>query len=131
VGPAFEQEIREAYAAFAAGDVDGVMATFFTSDASYVNPDYALEPTVHGHEAFRRALLALHEQFEYQSVEVEEIEDGPNGLFVLVRLKATGKTSGAPLDETFAHVFRMSGRVASSYEWYTSREEGRAAAGLA
>ena len=34
VDPAVEQEIREAYAAFAAGDVDRAMSKFFAPDAA-------------------------------------------------------------------------------------------------
>ncbi len=129
--PAFEQEIRDAYAAFAAGDVDGAMSKFFAPDAPYVNPEYAIEDSDHGPDAVRRGLLTLHEHFVYESAEVEEIQEGPDGVFVLVRLKATGRGSGAPVDSTFAHVFRRRDGLMTSYEWYASRDEGLAAAGLA
>jgi ketosteroid isomerase-like protein len=131
VDPAFVQEIRDAYAAFAAGDVDRAMATFFADDAAYVNPAYAMESSADGPGALRKALLSLHEDFDYQSAEVEEIQEGPDGVFVFVRLKATGRGSGVPVDATFAHVFRRRDGLVTGYEWYTSREEGLAAAGLA
>jgi ketosteroid isomerase-like protein len=130
VDPAFVQEIRDAYAAFAAGDVDRAMSKFFAPDAAYVNPEYAMESSDHGPDALRRGLLALHEHFEYESADVEEIQEGPDGVFVLVRLKATGRGSGAPVDATFAHVFRRRDGLVTDYEWYASREEGLAAAGL-
>jgi ketosteroid isomerase-like protein len=130
VDPAFEQEIREAYAAFAAGDVDRAMSKFFAPDAAYVNPEYATESSDYGPDALRRGLLTLHEHFEYESAEVEEIQEGPDGLFVLVRLKATGRGSGVPVNATFAHVFRRRDGLVTGYEWYASRDEGIAAAGL-
>ena len=43
---------------------------------------------------------------------------------MLVRLKATGRGSGVPVDATFAHVFRRRDGLVTDYEWYATREEG-------
>ena len=79
----------------------------------------------------REGLQNLHEQFNYESLEILEIDEGPNGLLVVARLRATGRASGVPIDETFTHVFGLRDGVVVDYRWFRTREEGLAAAGLA
>ena len=72
----------------------------------------------------------LHSLFEYDSVEVKEITEGPAGVLVVVRYHGRGKTSGAPVHVPMAHVVDIrDGRVAR-LAWYGTREEAAEAAGL-
>jgi ketosteroid isomerase-like protein len=130
VDPAVEKRVRRAYAAFATGDFDAAMASF-APDVQLVNPDYAMEGGVRdGFDALRDGLQSLHDQFAYHSLEILEMDEGPSGLLVVARLKAFGRTSGVPIDETFTHVFGMRDGQVVSYRWFRTREEGLAAAGL-
>jgi ketosteroid isomerase-like protein len=131
VDPAVEERIRRAYAAFATGDLDTAMASF-APDVALVNPDYAMERGVReGLDSLREGLQSLHDQFAYQSLEILEMDEGPGGLLVVARLRASGRSSGVPIDATFTHVFGLRDGQVVSYRWFRTREEGLAAAGLA
>jgi ketosteroid isomerase-like protein len=130
VDPGVEQGIRRAYAAFASGDIEAAMKSF-APDIEMVNPDYAMEGGVRtGLDSMREGLQNLYDQFAYESLEILEIEEGPAGVLVVARLRASGRASGVPIDETFTHVFTLrEGRVAT-YRWFRTRAEGLDAAGL-
>ena len=130
VQAALEQQIRGGYAAFLRGDIDAVLDGFLP-EATFSNPDYAIEGGVRqGRDELRTSFQALREGFEYVSLEVEELVDGPKGVLVLVRFDARGKGSGAPIRDRFAHVFRVAeGRIVD-FAWFRSEAEGRSAAGL-
>jgi ketosteroid isomerase-like protein len=93
-----------------------------------VNPDYAMEGGVReGLASLREGLRNLHDQFDYHSLEIQEMIEGEAGVLVIARLRASGRSSRVPIDEVFSHVFRIhDGRVVS-YEWFRTREEGLAA----
>jgi ketosteroid isomerase-like protein len=131
VDAATEQRIREAYAAFVAADFDTLNA-FFHPDAVYVNPSYAVETgTRQGTPALTDVWRSLHEMFEFSEVQVEELREGPNGVFVLLRLEGRGRVSGAPTLLSQAHVLELRDGRAVSLAWFGTREEGLRAAGLA
>jgi ketosteroid isomerase-like protein len=130
VGPTLERRIRDSYAAFVAGDLDGAVAGI-AEDVTLINPPDAVETgTLHGREALRAALQRLHDDFEYDSLEVLEMAQGPHGVVVVSRLEGRGRGSGAPMKVTLTHVFELSGGRVAAYRWFYSRAEGRAAAGL-
>jgi len=131
VDPDLERGVRRAYAALAAGDIETAMASF-APDIEMVNPEYAIESGVRrGLDSMREGLQNLYEQFNYESLEILEIDEGPNGLLVVARLRATGRASGVPIDETFTHVFGLRDGQVVNYRWFRTREEGLEAAGLA
>jgi len=131
VHPELERNLRRAYEAFAAGDMEGAMASF-APDIELVNPEYAMESGVRqGLDSMREGLQNLYDQFNYDSLEILEIEDGPDGVLVVARLRATGRASGVPIDETFTHVYGLRAGQVVSYRWFRTREEGLEAAGLA
>ena len=125
-----EERFRRAYAAFVAGDLDAALETV-AGDVRMVNPDYALDAGVReGFAGMRAALTELYEQFEFDAIDVSEIVEGPDVALVMVHIRARGRQSGVPMDGRFAHVWRFRDGRAVSYEWFLSREEGLAAAGL-
>jgi ketosteroid isomerase-like protein len=125
------EQIREAYTRFAAGDLEGALRLFST-DAAYVNPVAALEAgTRHGIDEVASALRSIHEQIDFDQIEISDISEGPGCLLVTLRVEGRGRISGAPIDELFYHVLRFSGERVTAFEWYTGRDEGVRAAGLA
>jgi ketosteroid isomerase-like protein len=128
--PAQEQRIRTGYAAFMRGDLDAALATF-VPDATFTNPDYAVETGVRvGLDDVRRGFQALYDEFDYSSLELEQIVEGPDGILVVAHVEGRGRASGAPLDVRFFHVFRMRGAEVVDFAWFTSLDEGRGAIGL-
>jgi ketosteroid isomerase-like protein len=131
VDPELERMIRDAYAAFASADIERLRG-FFHEDVQYVNPPYAMEAgTREGRDAVVEIWKGLHSLFDYDTVEVREITQGPGGVLVVVRYRGRGKTSGAPVDVPMAHVLQFDddGRVVR-LAWYGTRDEAAAAAGL-
>jgi ketosteroid isomerase-like protein len=128
--PAVEQRIRNAYAAFAAGDVDGAVDGVHP-DAELVNPPDAIETgTRSGRDELRAAFQRLHDEFEFESLDILEMYEGPRGVVVVSHWVGRGRSSGAPLGATLTHVLEMSDGVVVTYRWFRSVAEGRAAAGL-
>ena len=128
--PALERRIYDAYAAFGRREIDSFLAVF-DPDARLINPEYAVDGGIrHGRDGVRAALMNLHEQFDYERVEVEQIEEGPDGVLVLFRMIVSGRVSGAPLDQCFAHVFRFRDGLVVDLLWFRTAAEGRRAAGL-
>ena len=128
--PDLERRIHAAYEAFVAGDLDAALEGF-APDAALVNPDYAIDSGAQeGLADVRAGLASMHEQFVYESIVPRSIEEGPDGVLVMVRIRARGRASGAPVDQDFAHVIGLcDGRVVQ-HRWFATAAEGRAAAGL-
>ena len=122
--------IRDAYAAFAEGDIEN-LREFFHEDVIYVNPPYAMEPgTREGRDAVEEIWNGIYSLFEFETVEVLEIAEAPRGVLVVLRYRGRGKASGAPVDVPMAHVVEIrDGRVAR-LAWYGTRNEAAEAAGL-
>ena len=125
-----EMRIRDAYAAFAEGDIEN-LREFWHEDATYVNPPYAMEAgTREGRDALEEIWMGIHSLFEFDTVDVLEVAEGTRGVLVVLRYRGKGKTSGAPVDVPMAHVLDIrDGRVAR-LAWYGTRDEAAEAAGL-
>ncbi len=125
--PALERRIHDFYAAFGRGDVDAVLE-IFDPDVRLINPDYAIDGGVRqGRDGVRAALAGLHDQFDYERIVVERIEEGSDGLLVVFRMVVSGRASGAPLDQCFTHVFRFRGELVAEFLWFRTLDEGRRA----
>jgi ketosteroid isomerase-like protein len=128
--PALERRIRDFYAAYERGDVDTVLGGVHP-DATLVNPEYAIDGGErHGHEGMRAAFRSLYDQFDYERIEIERLEEGPDGVVGVFRMVATGRASGAPVDECFTHVFRFRDDLVVEFLWFRTLDEGRRAVGL-
>ena len=88
--------------------------------------------TLHGMEGFAEVREDLDEAWEDWRQEIDDVIDaGGDRVVVLVRLKARGRESGAPVDQPWAMVVELrDGRIAASHT-YLSREAALEAVGLA
>jgi ketosteroid isomerase-like protein len=128
--PALERRIYDFYDAFGSNDRDRFVEVL-APDVKLINPEYAVDGGIrHGHHGVRAALLGLHDQFHCDRIEVERMEEGPDGLMVVFRMVVSGRTSGAPLDRCFTHVFRFRDDQVVELLWFRTATEGRRAAGL-
>jgi ketosteroid isomerase-like protein len=127
---ALERQIRHAYEVFVTGDLDRIMLEF-VPDATFTNPPYAIEGGVrHGLDGVRGGFQALHREFEFDGVDIEELIEGPRGVLAIVRVDARGRGSGAPLDGRFFHAFRLRDGLVADFAWFATLDEAREAVGL-
>jgi ketosteroid isomerase-like protein len=128
--PAFERRIRDAYQLFLTADMDVILREF-APDATFTNPPYAVEGGVRrGREQVGVGLQALHREFEFRSVDVEQLIEGPDGVLAIVRIDAHGRASGAPLQGRFFHTWRLRDGLVADFAWFATGEEAREAVGL-
>jgi ketosteroid isomerase-like protein len=128
VSPQDTERLLDLYEAFVRGDLDAVVE-FLDPDVEWHNPDYAVEPGLRkGPEQFRAALQLLHESFDYEAFEVEEVTEVGDHLFAVIRARASGTGSGAPIDQRFFHVWRIRAGKAISMQWFARRDEALTAA---
>jgi ketosteroid isomerase-like protein len=124
-----EQFIHRFYAVFAAGDLGG-LKDFLAEDAEFVNPPEAVEGgTRRGRESALESARSLHDQFRYESAEIVEVTEGPNGILVGIRFVLEGRGSGVRMDETFNHVLRLRDGRVTRLAWFSAREDAAAEAG--
>jgi len=95
--------------------------------------DWGVEGRVyHGAQDFAEAIADLDAAWQEWHQDVEQVLDaGDRGVVVLVRLKARGRESGAPVDQAWAMVITLrDGKLASS-RTFLDRDQALKFAGLA
>ena len=91
------QIVKDAYAAFGRGDIQGLLASF-AEDIEWITPgeEFPLAGTYRGHAAVASFFQKVLEMFEYSSVEPREfLAEGDRVLvvgFESGRVKATNRT---------------------------------------
>jgi ketosteroid isomerase-like protein len=116
-------QIRRGYAALERGDVEAVVAEM-SEEVEWRNPEGAIEGgTRMGKTAFKGALEALLDTFVDYDVQIVDSVQVGDDTAVLIRARAQGRTSGAPLDQLFGHVFRFEDGVQVALEWYNDPTE--------
>jgi ketosteroid isomerase-like protein len=129
--PDTERRIRAGYAAFARGDLDAVLENF-DAQSEVASPDYALESgEAEGREAAAGAIGGTLEWMNVETLDIEELVEGPRGVLVMIRLRGEGRASGIPVDVRYAHAIELDGQRIQRLTWFETREEGLAAVGLA
>src|SRR5436190_11362517 len=102
--------VQRTYAAFERGDISAVLA-----DADPALVTYRADPeaaTWHGPEGFLQALADWTEGFDQFSATAEEFIDAGDRVIVRVHQRATGQSSGAPVEADFWFVHTLNdGRV--------------------
>jgi uncharacterized protein len=125
--------LRRGYDAFSERDMSFVLG--------FVHPDVELElyterPDIadtlyRGHEGFLRNLAELTEVFDDFRLEPEELTEGGERIFAVVRVRGRGRSSGASIDQRLYHVWTFrDGRVAR-LEIHSDRAKALEAAGIA
>ena len=125
----WDSRLREAVAAFNAGDYDGI-SQYVTADVELQRADNA--PEARGVVSGRDAVLRFFhpDVFDEQRLEALEIEGEPPTLVGHLRFRARGAGSGLPVEIESWTVYRVEGELVRRMEIYQSREEAMAAAGL-
>jgi ketosteroid isomerase-like protein len=124
--------LRRGYAAFSAHDMDFVL--------SFVDPEVELEvyterpdmtDTVYrGHQGFLENLSELTEVFDDFRIEPEELTEGGDAIFAVVRAMGRGRSSGVDIDQRLFHVWTIRDGRVLRLEIHSDRERALRAAGI-
>jgi ketosteroid isomerase-like protein len=111
------ERIQRIYDAVVAGDLDRVM-TDAMEQIEWRNPPDAIEPgTRQGRADFAQAVEAISAEFKLERIEILNSAERGDTVALMVRTTGTGKTSGAPIDSVFSHVFWFDGESVAAFEW--------------
>jgi ketosteroid isomerase-like protein len=117
-------------AAYNRGDWEAAFATMDPNvvfDLTRVAPD---GETYRGYEGIKRFWLMLRDVFGELQIDVEEIIDGGDTLVTRVRLRSTGKASGAMTEDVLYQNFTLREGKAVRAQFFRERAEALEAAGL-
>jgi ketosteroid isomerase-like protein len=124
--------LRRGYGAFSERDMSFVL--------SFVRPDVELEvyterPDIadtlyRGHEGFLRNLAELTEVFDDFRMEPEELTEGGGRIFVVVRVRGRGRSSGVSIDQRLFHVWTFRDGKVTRLEIHSDRAKALEAAGI-
>jgi ketosteroid isomerase-like protein len=121
--------VRRAYDVF---DTD-VEALLQLSDPAieWVSPSDAIEPgTRCGHQGVRDAFAATAMAWDRATHATEEYQDAGDKVLVTVTFRGHGRGSGMDAERTEFHVWTVRGGAIVRFEWFYSRSEASAVAGL-
>ena len=117
-------------AAYNRGDWTAALSTMdpdVVFDLTRVAPD---GETYRGYEGVRQFGFMLRDVFGELQVDVEEIIDGGDTLVTRVRLRSTGKASGAMTEDVLYQDFTLRQGKAVRAQFFRERAEALEAAGL-
>ena len=125
------ETIRDAFAAFNRGDLDGWLE-YLTDDIDYRAAEGALDDRgpIHGKDALRAHVQDWFDTFDDFRQEPIEVIDAEDKVILVIRITGRAKLSGVDTELTYAAVYTIrDGRVAVCREYFT-RAEALQAAGL-
>lgn len=122
--------VRGGYEAFNRGDIDWMVAHM---DPEIVWEDSAKVPdarTYRGVAEVRRYLESFFRHWDEIKYELGDVREGPEGIVAEVRLVARGRTSGAAVDASMAHVHELRDGRGTRVRVYFDRDDALRAVGL-
>jgi ketosteroid isomerase-like protein len=121
--------VRRAYAAFSVGDLTSVLRQFDPDVISYTAAP--LDPAEYrGHEGFLEWCENWLSAFDRFDMEVESHVEVGEAVVLRVRQRATGASSGVPVERTFWFAHRFRGDKIIRIGIHASEEQALEAAGL-
>jgi uncharacterized protein len=124
------ETVRGGYEAFNRGDIDWMV--------EHMDPDIAWEDAAkvpdariyRGVDEVRRYLESFFRHWKDLRDEVEDVREGRDGIVACVRLVARGRTSGAEVDASMAHLHQLRDGLGVRVRVYFDRAAALADAGL-
>ena len=126
------QIVRDAYAAFAAGDVPsvlGVMSPDITWNEAENFPYADGNPYVGPDAVVAGVFARLGAEWDFWTLDVEQVLDAGDNVVALGRYKARHSETGNDLDAQFAHVWWLAGGKVTRFQQYTDTAQAIAAIG--
>lgn len=120
------EQLRAGYEAWNRDDIEAWLELLHPDarlDAPGVFPGFERE--YKGHEGLRRFWRQLRDPWEEFAIEVEDVDEEPNGVVVAIRFRAKGAGSGVDVDMPFGHAFRIEGELVTEIIARASADEAR------
>jgi ketosteroid isomerase-like protein len=124
--------VRNAFAAFKRGDIDGVLRLCDEDIVITQPPDLpGVRPEQRGHRGVVEALAIWPEQWDEYRIELLRVDAAPGDkVFVAQRSSGRGKQSGVEVDMDFSFVFTLREGKISEWRLFIQQEQAHEAAGL-
>lgn len=123
--------IRLGFEALNSGDIDRILAFMHPEFEADVPPELSAEPdTYRGHEGIRRYFQSFQDAMDEIQFEPDRFWDAGQSVVVSARLKAKGKQTAIPVEQSFAQVWRIRDGKAVGVRTFASLDEALEAAGL-
>jgi ketosteroid isomerase-like protein len=122
------ERLLDGYAAWNRGDLEGWLAMMHPDvelDAPGIFPGF--DRRYYGHDGLKRFWRQLNEPWEEFRIDVEAIDEEPNGFVVAIRFRAKGTGSGVDVDMPFGHALRVQDGLAAEIIARGSAAEARQA----
>ena len=113
--------VQNLYSLFAKGDIATVLAAFdpqvtwneaenfpYADGNPYVGPDAVLEGV----------FMRLGSEWDYWNLEIGEVLDAGESVVAMGRYRAKNKATGKEINAQFAHVWKLEGGKAVSFQQY-------------
>ena len=98
-------------------------------DVEFTQPEIG-ESVYHGRDGVARGVQELLDVFDDIRAEPEEFFVAGSEVVVFVRLSGRARTSGVPVEDRLAHVFRFRGEQVDRWHTYADRAQALKAVGL-
>jgi ketosteroid isomerase-like protein len=116
--------------AFNRRDVDFVVADLDPEAELHEWPEAPGSQSYRGPDGVRRALEVWFEAWEWMKVEVQDMEELDDRIFVTLRQRAKGRGSEVEVEITSYNVYRFSEGKVTRIELFLNRDDALEAAGL-
>jgi ketosteroid isomerase-like protein len=108
------------------GTLDDWVPALYTEDVVFAEtPERVDARTFHGHDGVKEAFRRFFEQWDAYSANLVDVEDHGDRVFVTVAEQATGKGSGAPVENTLFTVVDVRDRKICRYQEFYDQEAAR------
>jgi uncharacterized protein len=124
--------VRNAFAAFDRGDMEGVLRLCHEDIVITQPPELpGASPEQHGHRGVLEAFAIWPEQWDDYRTEILKIAAAPAGkVFVTTRTRGRGKQSGVEAEMEFSFVFTVRDAKISEWQLFVQEAQALEAAGV-
>ena len=124
--------VRNAFAAFERGDIEGLLRLCDEDIVITQPPDLpGVSPEQRGHRGVLEAMAIWPQQWDEYRIELLRVDAAPGGkVFVAQRSSGRGKQSGVEVNMDFSFVFTVHEGKISQWRLFMQEEQAVEAAGL-
>lgn len=115
----------------AAGEMEALVKTYFHPDVVYrEDPSWPGADEFHGGDALTAHFGEYLDFLFLESIELDDVIEGPEHLVALWTLRASGSGSGAPAEQSWAWVIEMKKGYVHRFSAHLDRAEALRLAGV-
>jgi ketosteroid isomerase-like protein len=123
--------LRRGFEALNSGDMERILAFVHPEFEAVIPAEFSAEPdTYRGYEGVRRYFASFQEAMDEIRFDADQVWDAGDSVVVDVRLTATGRETGIPVEQRIAQVWGIREGKATRAETYVSLSDALEAAGL-